>query len=108
MKTSQSKMLLVAIATSIFASMTREELRTVARALGVPRGKSGKDTFANLQTAVAEGKCHVKTLGYIYNANDKGERASCIFVKKVRTDKPAKTLFAQNAATPADVLPIQL
>lgn len=105
MKTSKSKTLLVSLATPIFASMTREELRIVARALGVPRGKNGKDTLANLQTAVAEGKAHVKTLGYVYAPSPltdapAGTRGPCIFIKKLRTYKGDKTLFA-----PADFAP---
>lgn len=102
MKTSKSKTLLVALAAPILAAMTREELRTVARACNVPRGKDTKDTIANLQTAVADGKVHVKTLGYVYSATEKGERGNCVFVKKVRTYKPAKTLFSPTvSADPA-------
>ena len=94
MKTSQSKTLLVALATPILASMTREELRNVARSVNVPRGKNTQDTLANLKTAVADGKLHVKTLGYVYSSTPEGERGSCIFIKKLRTYKANKTLFA--------------
>src|SRR5512137_444337 len=103
MKTSQSKTLLVAMALPIFANTTREELRNVARACNVPRGKNTQDTIANLQTAVAEGKCHVKTLGYIYSANEKGERAQCVFLKKLRTYKASKTMFAPPQGQPLSV-----
>ncbi len=94
MKSSKNKTLLVALATFIFSNMTREELRSLARILNVPRGKSAKNTLANLQTAVANGKAHVKTLGYVYSVDDKGERDSCVFVKKIRTYKPSKSFFA--------------
>lgn len=92
----KNKTLLIALATPIFTSMNREELRTLARSLNVPRGRNAKDTIANLQQAVADGKAHVKTLGYVYAppapGSPVGSRGPCVFMKKLRTYKPNKTL----------------
>jgi hypothetical protein len=44
----------------LFNSMTREELATLAKALGVKTGKSKKDTIGNLFTAVDTKQAQVK------------------------------------------------
>ena len=44
----------------LFTSMSRNELRALATSLNVPRGKSNKDTIANLEKAIADGKANVK------------------------------------------------
>ena len=49
-----------AVAATLFNSMTREELASTAKALGVPVGKSRANTIANLTKATAANKAQVK------------------------------------------------
>ena len=96
-----------ALASPVLASMTREELRSVAKVLNVPRGKNGKDTLRNLTEAFAEGKAHVKVLGYIYAPAPAdapaGSRGATVFIKKLRTYKADKVLFAPPQGNPLSV-----
>jgi len=48
------------VAAPLFESMTREELASTAKSLGVSVGKSRANTIANLTKAVAAGKAQVK------------------------------------------------
>ena len=57
----------------LLTSMTRDELRAVATALNVPRGKNSKDTIANLETAIDAGKAQVKA---VFTISFKPEDAS--------------------------------
>ncbi len=83
------------IASPLLASMTREELRSVARVLGVPRGKNTKDTIANLTQAVADGKAQVKMVGYITTpVTPEQPFRKTLFVKKLRTYKDDKVLVS--------------
>jgi hypothetical protein len=81
----------VSLAGPLLASMTREELRSVAKVLNVPRGRSGKNTRYNLSQAIANGQAHVKIMGYIYAPASKdspaGSRGATIFIKKLITYK---------------------
>ena len=88
----------------VLASMTRDELRSVAKVLNVPRGRNGKDTLANLSNAIATGKAHIKVLGYIYAPAPAdapaGSRGATVFIKKLRTYKADKVLFAPPQGVP--------
>lgn len=70
----------------ILSNMTRKELRSTARVLGVPLGKSGTNTLANLTNALAEGKAFVKLQATIYASPDKdapvGVRGAPVFIKQ--------------------------
>ncbi len=52
----------ITLATPLLASMSLDELTGVATALNVPQGKTAKATIANLETAIADGKAHVKAV----------------------------------------------
>jgi hypothetical protein len=82
----------VSLAGPLLASMTREELRSVAKVLNVPRGRSGKNTRYNLSQAIANGQAHIKIMGYIYAPASKdsppGSRGVTLaFIKKLSTYK---------------------
>lgn len=51
----------IAIAQLSLSTMNREELRQVAQAANVKRGKNTKDTVANLVAAIGEGKLQFKS-----------------------------------------------
>ncbi len=70
----------------LLASMTRDELRAVASALNVPRGKNAKDTIANLEKAIAEGKAHIKAVCTIsFKPEDGSASRKTYFGKTLRT-----------------------
>ena len=48
------------VAAPLFESMTREELASIAKSLGVSVGKSRANTIANLTKAVAAGRAQIK------------------------------------------------
>lgn len=60
MKTNKINISAPLIASVVLASMTRDDLRAVATAINVPRGKDRKDTEANLLKAVKDGKLNCK------------------------------------------------
>lgn len=75
-----------AVVAVLLSSMTRDELRAVATEIGVPRGKNAKDTAANLQKAVADGKLNFK--------------ASCtLSFKPEDGSAPRKTYFGKTLRT---------
>lgn len=70
----------------LLASMTREELTGVAKALNVPVGKSQKNTITNLEKAIDEGKAHVKSVFTISFKPDDGSASRVTyFGKTLRT-----------------------
>ncbi len=86
------------IASVLFNTMTRDELRQTATVLGVPRGKSKENTIANLTAAVESGKAGLKavcTVCHPPTATMKYSRP--VFIKKLRTYKGDKVLM--NAPT---------
>jgi hypothetical protein len=52
-------------AQTLLESMTRDQLRTVAKALNIPVGKNKKDTFDGIHKAIARGDAQVKFVGSI-------------------------------------------
>lgn len=71
---------------TLLTSMTRDELRAVASKINVPRGKSTKDTVANLEKAIADGKLHFKASCTLSFKPDDGSAARVTyFGKTLRT-----------------------
>lgn len=72
----------------LFQSMTREELRAVAKLAGVKTGKSSKDTVNNLMAAVEAGKLNLKavcTLSFKDVANQPDSMRINYYGKTLRT-----------------------
>ncbi len=70
----------------LLASMSREELSATAKALNVPCGKSAKNTIANLETAIDEGKAHVKVVFTIsFKPDDGSASRKTYFGKTLRS-----------------------
>ena len=77
----------------LLVSMTRDELRSVASVLNVPRGKDKADTIRNLTDAIDKGAARVSITATIKaNPANGSTFARTIFSKKLRTYKPAKVL----------------
>jgi hypothetical protein len=100
-----------AIARPLLASMTRDELRAVATSLNVSRGKNAKDTAANLEKAIADGKAHVKAVCTIsFKPADGSASRVTYFGKTLRTyvsgpgkgDETWLTPAAPVSGSPAD------
>ena len=100
-----------AIARPLFTSMTRDEMRALATSLNVPRGKSNKDTIANLEKAIADGKAHVKAVCTVsFKPADGSASRVTFFGKTLRTyvsgpGKGDETWLTPSAAvtgSPAD------
>lgn len=87
-------------------TMTRGELRAVARKLGVQTGKDKAHTLANLVTAIDTKKARF-TLQFTIRPNTDPEARFVpgIFSRKLRTHKADKTLIAIESEdkTPAPV-----
>jgi len=74
------------VAAPLFNSMTREELASVAKALGVPVGKSRANTITNLNKAVTAKQAHVKMDCTIsFKPADGSARRVTYFGKTLRT-----------------------
>lgn len=90
-------------------TMSRGELRAVARKLGVKTGKDKAHTVANLVTAFDTQKARF-TLQFTIRPNDNPEAryVAGIFSRKLRTHKPDKTVIAiasEDVEMPAVALP---
>ena len=80
-------------------TLTREELRTLATNLNVPRGKEKKNTLANLAKAINDGQCQVKTVITIFSLpatqtppSSYTRHGRTLFYGKFRNYKAAKTV----------------
>ena len=66
----------------LFESMTRKEIRNVAKIAGVPRGKNKGDTIQNMLKAIDQKKVFVKFVGTISVPGDEaGTFRKPIFMK---------------------------
>jgi hypothetical protein len=91
------------IATPLFASMSRDELRALATSLNVPRGKSNKDTIANLEKAVKDGKAHVKSVCTVsFKPADGSASRVTYFGKTLRTYVSGPGKGDETWLTPAE------
>lgn len=76
-------------------TMTRSQLRATARQLGCRTGRNTPDTIANIRSAIETNKARFTVQFTIRpNTNPTARTAPAIFVKKLRTHKPNKVLFA--------------
>jgi hypothetical protein len=83
------------LARTMVRSMTRSELRASAKVLGVRVGQYDEHTRENLIAAIVAGKAGVKFVGHLYAPDALGNpRGRCFFIKKLRTYKGSKVLFA--------------
>lgn len=88
---------LVSVASVLLASMTREELNSVAKVLNVPVGKSRDNTERNLTKAITEGRANLKAVCFISKPITKGENFTTpVFIKKLRTYKGDRVLQAPD------------
>ena len=100
-KTSKSPALnLTAIASVLLGSMTRDELRGTAKALGINRGRDAADTASNISLAIRSGVAGLKAVASIV-IPPKGDvhYSRPVFIKKLRTYKGSKTLRSPAAAS---------
>lgn len=75
-----------AIATVVLASMTRDDLRAVAKSIGVPTGKDRKNTETNLKAAIAAGKLHCKLqTALTFKPDDGSADRKTFYVSTLRT-----------------------
>ena len=109
---SKINILKAAIAAVVLNSMTRDDLRAVASAINVPRGKNASDTIANLTQAVEDGKlnCKLQT-ALTFKPADNSKDRETFYVSTLRTyvsgpGKGNEKLFCvplpSKAGTPAD------
>jgi hypothetical protein len=71
--------------TRLFDSMTREELRILAKVLGIRQGRNKADTCISIDNAMKEGKAQVKYVAFIVTPPGKGiMRERTIFTKAIR------------------------
>lgn len=69
----------------LFDSMTREELRILAKVLGIRMGRNKGDTQASIAQAIDDGKAQVKYVAFIVTPAGKGiMREKTIFTKTIR------------------------
>ena len=82
---------------TLLESMTREQLRTVAKALNSPVGKNKKDTFTSIHEAIVSGNAQVKFVGSIIGRANPVPKTLFMktFVHGVLNDS-----FDQNSAVP--------
>ncbi len=79
--------------TNALDNLTRNELRSIAIKNNVPRGRSGKDTKANLSKAIAAKKLRLSvTVTIRPNTNPDARFVPASFSKKYRTHKPNKVI----------------
>jgi hypothetical protein len=73
--------------------MTTDALRAIAKEIGVPVGKSKKDTVANVAIAFNDGKAHFTAQVIIRTAPDASANRKIVYAFKYRTHKEDKQLF---------------
>ena len=75
-----------AIAAVVLASMTRDDLRAVAKAISIPTGKDRKDTEKNLTKAIEDGKLHCKLqTALTFKPADNSKDRETFYVSTLRT-----------------------
>ena len=69
----------------LFDSMTREELRVLAKVLGIRQGRNKGDTQKSIAKAIKDGKAQVKYMAFIVTPAGEGiMREKTIFTKAIR------------------------
>jgi len=90
------------VAAPLFNSMTRDELASVAKALGVPVGKSRANTITNLNKAVTAKQAHVKLVCTVsFKPADGSASRVTYFGKTLRTYVSGPGLGDNTWLTPA-------
>lgn len=81
--------------TVLLETMTRNELRSVAKASNTPRGRNRTDTIANLTKAVELGNLQVQFLATVKTPPvAPAKYGKVVFMKKLRTYKPDKVVLS--------------
>ena len=106
----KNKIKLVGAAASLplLDSMSRDELRDLAKAIGVPSGHDKADTIGNLATAIRDGKLHFKASCTLStNPAQKGEptKRMTYFGKNLRTYISGPGKGNETWITPANPMP---
>ncbi len=105
MKSNTPKTSPALVARPLLQSMTRDELRAVATSLNVKRGKNTSDTIKNLETAIAEGKAHVKAVCTIsFKPADGSASRKTYFGKTLRTYVSGPGKGDETWLTPANAV----
>lgn len=85
----------------VLNSMTRNELRSLAKRINVPRGRNKKDTETNLEQAIYNDKAQFKAVVYIYALPvPPFAHGQILFVKKFRNYKPDKVIIPTANSLP--------
>lgn len=93
------------VATALFDSMSREELASTAKSLGVSVGKSRANTIANLTKAVAANKAHVKCVCTVsFKPADGSASRVTYFGKTLRTYVSGPGKGDETWLTPANAV----
>lgn len=91
MNTTTEKNLLSSATLNALTTMTRDELRLLAKRLGIKRGRNRNDTIANLHLAHTAGIMHTKIKVEFCPKPEKPEDYRIpVFGKKFSNGKPAK------------------
>lgn len=94
----------IALAQTVLSNCSREELRHVARNLGLPTGRNKKDTLFAVSEAVAHNKVHFSAHVFLRTRrnwrNGKyvpglGETQETLFAKRIRTHRPDQTDYVK-------------
>jgi hypothetical protein len=81
-------------------TMTRDELRSLAKNLNVPRGRNRNDTLLNLTHAIRTGTARFKTVFTISANPPQGSTyGPKLFEKKLRSYKADKVTFIGHTFT---------
>lgn len=97
-------------ASALLESMTRDQLRAVAKQVGTKTGKSVKDTVKNLEKAIADGKLHFKSVCTLsFKPTDGSASRQTYFGKTLRTyvsgPGEANTVWKDAASAPVQGSP---
>ena len=72
------------ILTNLFDAMTRDELRVLAKVLGLKQGRNKADTCIAIEQAIKEGKAQLEYVAFIMSPPVKGIlRSKTLFMKKI-------------------------
>jgi len=84
------------------STMTRDELRTLALRLNVPRGKDKTNTVSNLTNAISNGKAQFKVVFTIKSTPEPNHKSGdSIYMKKLRSYGKEKVIMPVTAPLPS-------
>jgi hypothetical protein len=91
MNTNSDTSLLESATLATLSTMTRDELRTLAKRIGIKRGRTRKDTIINLTLAQSAGDMHAKVkVEFCPKPKNPDDYRVPVFGKKFSNGKPSK------------------